>query len=84
MTRYWVRWQDANDEAGPRTGPFSDRQAAAHYVQDTVRGFAADMEHGTGAAGEWTPDGRLFRGDLDIELGRFVIEEEPDDASRPE
>jgi len=71
-----VRWREANGNEGPRTGPFATQQAAERYISDTVRGFASNLAHGTGAAGEWTPDGRLFRGDLDIELGRFVIEPE--------
>ena len=71
---YWIRWKSADGDEGPRIGPFDHRQAASAALVEQVRAAAAALEHGTGLAGEWTPDGALSRGDLDGLLGRYVIE----------
>jgi len=72
---YWIRWQSADGTDGPRIGPFTHRQEAEAALLNQVR--AADaLEHGTGKAGVWTPDGALYRDDLDDRfLGRYIIEQ---------
>ena len=76
---YWIRWQSATATAydGPRIGPFNHRQEAEAALLNQVRAAADALEHGTGKAGVWTPDGALYRDDLDDRfLGRYVIEDE--------
>lgn len=86
--RYWVRWRATDGAEGPRTGPFDLREVAERYVQDTLRQWAADLEHAAGTPGVWTADGELYSGDMfhdETPIGKFIIEEEPDDApEKPE
>ena len=72
---YWIRWKSADGDEGPRIGPFAHRREAEAALLTQVRAAADALEHGTGQAGEWTPDGALYRGDLDLLLGRYVIEQ---------
>jgi hypothetical protein len=72
---YWIRWQEASGRKGPRIGPFDHRQEADAALLNQVRAAADALEHGTGKAGVWTPDGALYRDDLDDRfLGRYVVE----------
>lgn len=74
---YWIRWHSADGTQGPRIGPFDDSREAEAARLDRVRFEAAALEHGTGKAGVWTPDGALYRDDLDDRfLGRYVIEQD--------
>jgi hypothetical protein len=73
---YWIRWQSADGTDGPRIGPFTHRQEAEAALLNQVRAAADALEHGTGKAGVWTPDGELYRDDWDILLGRYVIEDD--------
>ena len=73
---FWFRWKSADGDEGPRIGPFAHRREAEAARLEQVRAAAAALEHGTGQAGESSPDGALYRGDLDVLLGRFVIEDE--------
>ena len=73
---YWLRWQSADGTDGPRIGPFNHRQEAEAALLNQVRAAADALEHGTGKAGVWTPDGALYRDDWDILLGRYVIEDD--------
>jgi hypothetical protein len=90
---WWAQWQSASGEAGPLVGSFVHRLEAERYVEAEMDRFASDLEHGTGEAGSWEWDAThlvatLFRDDLDIALGRYIIEREPeitplpDDAAR--
>jgi hypothetical protein len=73
--RYWFRWHSADGAKGPRIGPFYNRKAADVALLEQVRAAAEAMEHGTGKAGVWTPDGAIYRDDLDDRLlGRYVVE----------
>jgi hypothetical protein len=73
---YWIRWQSADGTDGPRIGPFNHRQEAEAALLNQVRAAADALEHGTGKAGVWTPDGALYRDDLDDRfLGRYIIEQ---------
>ncbi len=76
---YWICWQSATATAydGPRIGPFTHRREAEAALRAQVRAAADALEYGTGTAGVCTPDGALYRGDLDDRfLGRYVIEDE--------
>ncbi len=76
MTHWVVRWKPATGPMpkGPPIGRFESRWDAEAAVITQVRAAADAMEHGVGKAGTWTPDGRLYRGDLnDAFLGRYVI-----------
>ncbi len=75
---YWIRWQSADGTDGPRIGPFTHRQEAEAALLNQVRAAADALEHGTGKAGVWTPDGALYRDDMfdETPLGRYVIEDE--------
>ena len=73
---YWIRWQSAGGGEGPRIGPFTHRQEAEAALRNRVRAAADALEYGTGKAGVWTPDGALYRDDLDDRfLGRYIIEQ---------
>jgi len=74
---YWFRWHGAGGGKGAAIGPFSRRRAAKAALLDQVRADAKALEHGTGTAGVWTPDGALYRDDWDDRfLGRYVIEDD--------
>lgn len=81
--RYWVRWHGARGEEGPRMGPFAHRKDAERHLQTTLRQWANDLEHVAGKAGVWTANGELWSDEMfhdQAPLGRFIIEEDPDDA----
>lgn len=85
---YWIRWQATSGDKGPRIGPFAHRHDAERHMQDTLRAWATDLEGVAGTSGVWTADGELYSDDMfhdETPIGKFVIEEEPDDApSGPE
>jgi len=81
---FWIRWQSAGGTDGPLIGPFAHRQEAEAAMISQVRAAADALEHGTGQAGEWTPDGALYRGDLDVLLGRYVIEQGAEEGAEEE
>ena len=74
---YWIRWQSAGGGKGSRiAGPFTRRRDAEAALLSQVKASAHALEHGTGKAGVWTPDGALYRDDWDDRfLGRYVIEQ---------
>ena len=75
---FWIRWQGAGGTQGPPIGEYATRDEAEAARLDRLRFEAAALEHGTGKAGVWTPDGALYRDDLDDRLlGRYVIEQAP-------
>lgn len=77
MTHWVVRWKPATGPMpkGPPIGRFESRRDAEIAVIKQVRAAADSLEFGTGKAGTWTPDGRLYRDDLDDALlGRYIIE----------
>ena len=82
---FWIRWQSADGTQGPPIGPFTDRREAEVARINQVRAAADALEHGTGKAGVWTVNGELYRDDWldDVALGRYIIEEGPDDAHDP-
>lgn len=80
---YWVRWRATSGGDGPRIGPFTRRRDAQRHMQDTLREWAADLEHVAGKTGIWTAEGELYSDDMfhdEVPIGKFIIEEEPDDA----
>lgn len=81
---YWIRWQSEGGTDGPRIGPFTHRWEAEAARLDQVRASADALDHGTGKAGVWTADGALYRDDLDILLGRYVIEQDSPVGDAPE
>jgi hypothetical protein len=86
MTCWTIRWQSATGSApkGPPIGRFTDRRDAEIAMTRQLHAAADALAHGTGAAGVPTPDGRLYRGDLDDALlGRYVIEKiDPDSREK--
>jgi hypothetical protein len=77
MTRWIVRWKPATGPVpkGPGIGSFAHRRDAEIAVIKQVRAAADALEFGTGKAGTWTPDGRLYCDDLDDRyLGRYIVE----------
>ncbi len=86
MTYWVIRWKSATDAAydGRLDGCFTRRRDAEAAMIDQLRAAADALAHGTGAAGVPTPDGRLYRGDLDDALlGRYVIEKiDPDSREK--
>jgi hypothetical protein len=74
---YWIRWQPAGGMKGPRIGPFADLREAETARLNQTRAAAEAMEFGVGKAGDWTSDGKIWRGDtIERFLGRYVIESE--------
>ncbi len=73
--KYVLRWQSADGTLGAPIGHFDHHHEAQAALLKEVQAAADELEHGTGTAGEWTPDGALYRGDWDILLGRYVIEQ---------
>jgi hypothetical protein len=74
---YWVYWHGAGGGKGAVLGPFTRRRDAEAALLSQVKASAHALEYGTGKAGVWTPDGALYRDDLDDRfLGRYVIVEE--------
>jgi hypothetical protein len=86
MTRWVVRWKPATGPVskGPPIGSFDNRWDAEIFATKQAHAAADAMEFGTGTAGVATPDGRLFRGDLDDALlGRYVIRKiDPDSREK--
>lgn len=81
-TTYWAFWHEASGSGGHRRGPFPHREDAVRHIEEDLRLWAAQLEHGTGDAGEWGWDTAhqvwtLYRGGiLDwLPLGYYVIEE---------
>ena len=80
---YWIRWRATSGGEGQRIGPFAHRQDAERHMQDTLRKWAAEQEAWFGKPGVWTADGELYSDDMfhdETPIGKFIIEEEPDDA----
>jgi hypothetical protein len=77
---YWIQWREASGREHARRGPFPHQDAVRRITEDMDL-WAAQLEHGTGAAGEWAWDtahqvATLYRGDWCEEpLGHYVIEQ---------
>lgn len=82
---YWAFWHNASGSGGHRRGPFPHREDAVRHIKEDLREWAASLEHGTGAAGEWGWDPAhqvwtLYRSDYETPLGYYVIEQVAPDA----
>lgn len=72
---YILRWHSASDGSVTDVETFPTRREADAALIRQCRAAAESMEHGTGTAATWSPDGRMWHDDhVERYLGQYQVE----------